>query len=305
MIPFQQILEEIGEEIIPYKSMGEVSAYIPELANVSQKAFGMHLKTNAGETFEIGDAATPFSIQSISKVFSLSLALSLAGEKIWERVGVEPSGSRFNSLVQLEYEKGIPRNPFINAGALVIADTLVSLLAEPKADFLAFVHTLAQDSSISYDAKVAASEKAHGFRNAALVNMLKSFGNIENDVNTVLDFYFHQCALAMNCRQLAQAFGFLSHAGKIPGKDKNILSGSQTKRLNAIMLTCGFYDEAGEFSYKVGLPGKSGVGGGIAALHPGHYTVATWGPKLNEKGNSVLGMKSLELLTTKTGMSIF
>lgn len=305
MIHFQQILEEIGEEITPFRSLGAVSSYIPELANVSPTAFGMHLKTNAGETFEIGEAATSFSIQSISKVFSLSLAFSLAGEKIWERVGVEPSGSRFNSLVQLEYEKGIPRNPFINAGALVIADMLISALAQPKADFLAFVHNLAQDNSINYDPKVAASEKAHGFRNAALVNMLKSFGNIENDVDTVLDFYFHQCALAMNCRQLAQAFGFLSHSGTIPGTDKNILSGSQTKRLNAIMLTCGFYDEAGEFSYKVGLPGKSGVGGGIAALHPGHYTVATWGPKLNEKGNSVLGMKSLELLTTKTGMSIF
>lgn len=305
MIDFQHILEEIRIEIAPYKAMGAVSSYIPELANVSPSAFGMHLKTNAGETFEIGEAATPFSIQSISKVFSLSLAFSMAGEKIWERVGVEPSGSRFNSLVQLEYEKGIPRNPFINAGALVIADMLVSFLPRPKEDFLTFVQTLAQDESIAFDQKVAASEKEHGFRNAALVNMIKSFGNIENEIDAVLDFYFHQCALSMNCRQLAQAFGFLSCSGKILGTEKTILTPSQTKRLNAIMLTCGFYDEAGEFSYKVGLPGKSGVGGGIAALHPGHYTVATWGPKLNEKGNSVLGMKSLELLTTKTGMSIF
>ncbi|HCT50997.1 MAG TPA: glutaminase A, partial [Balneola sp.] len=229
----------------------------------------------------------------------------MLGEKLWKRVGVEPSGNPFNSLVQLEYESGIPRNPLINAGALVVSDVLVSNLKNPKHDFLRFVQKLAGNSTISYNEKVAESEKDTGYRNVALASLMKSFGNIENLVEEVLDFYFYMCSIEMSCKELSQTFLLYANHGKHFVSKERILNASQSKRLSAILLTCGFYDQAGEFTFKVGLPGKSGVGGGIAAVFPEHYSVAVWSPKLNKAGNSVLGMEVLERLTTKTGLSIF
>jgi glutaminase len=301
---YNAILQEIYQETKALPTIGNVASTIPELANVDPNKFGMHLTTIDGQDFGIGDSNEKFSIQSVSKALTVALAFSFLGEKVWERVGVEPSGNPFNSLVQLEYEKGIPRNPFINAGALVIADMLVTHLKNPKEDFLDFIRTISGHSTIDFNLKVAQSEKETGFRNAALANFLKSFGNINNDVEVVLDFYFHQCSLEMTCKELAHSFFFFANEGKtIDGRQ--ILSCSQVKRLNALMQTCGFYDESGEFTYKVGLPGKSGIGGGIGALFPKNFAVATWSPRLNEKGNSEMGMYALEQLTTKTGMSIF
>jgi glutaminase len=302
---YQQILNDIYTEVNALPNDGKVASYIPELAKINPDQFGIHLLSMDDTEFATGDSEVKFSIQSISKVLSLTLAFSIVGEKIWERVGVEPSGTAFNSLVQLETEKGKPRNPLINPGAIVIADILVSHLVNPKKDFLTFVKSLAESENIDFNFEVAESERKTGFRNAALANLLKSYGNIKNNVDTVLDFYFHQCSIEMTCKDLAHSFSFLANEGKTMHDNKQILSPSHTKRMNAIMQTCGFYDEAGEFSYKVGLPGKSGVGGGIVAVFPKKYAVATWSPRLNEKGNSVYGMKSLELLTTKTGMSIF
>ncbi len=301
---YQQILEEIYEESKSLPIIGAVATTIPELANVLPNQFGICLTTISGETFKVGDSETKFSIQSVSKALSVTLALSHLGEKVWDRVGVEPSGNPFNSLVQLEYEKGIPRNPFINAGALVIADMLVSCLQNPKDDFLSFIREISGCPTISYNLKVAQSERNTGFRNAALTNFLKSFGNINNEVDEVLDFYFHQCAVEMTCKELADAFLFFANEG-MSKNGTQIVSSSQAKRINALMQTCGFYDESGEFTYKVGLPGKSGIGGGIAAVLPKQFSIATWNPRLNEKGNSELGMYALEQLTTKTGMSIF
>lgn len=301
---YQQILEEIYLQSKSLPIIGNIATTIPELANVNPDKFGICLTTIDGKEFSVGDSNEKFSIQSVSKALSVTLAFSHLGEKIWERVGVEPSGNPFNSLVQLEYEKGIPRNPFINAGALVIADMLVSCLEYPKEDFLNFIREISGCDTINYNLKVAKSEKDTGFRNAALTNFLKSFGNINNDVDQVLDFYFHQCSVEMTCKELADAFFFLANEG-ISKNGKQILTSSQAKRINALMQTCGFYDESGEFTYKVGLPGKSGIGGGIAAVLPKQFSVATWNPRLNEKGNSELGMYALEQLTTKTGMSIF
>lgn len=301
---YQQILEEIYLQSKSLPIIGNIATTIPELANVNPDKFGICLTTIDGKEFRVGDSNEKFSIQSVSKALSVTLAFSHLGEKIWERVGVEPSGNPFNSLVQLEYEKGIPRNPFINAGALVIADMLVSCLENPKEDFLQFIREISGCDTINYNLKVAKSEKDTGFRNAALTNFLKSFGNINNDVDKVLDFYFHQCAIEMTCKELADAFFFFANEG-ISKNGKQILTSSQAKRINALMQTCGFYDESGEFTYKVGLPGKSGIGGGIAAVLPKQFSVATWNPRLNEKGNSELGMYALEQLTTKTGMSIF
>lgn len=301
---YQQILSDIYLQSKSLPIIGNIATTIPELANINPNKFGICLITINGKVFSIGDSNEKFSIQSVSKVLSVTLAFSYLGEKIWERVGVEPSGNPFNSLVQLEYEKGIPRNPFINAGALVIADMLVTCLDNPKEDFLQFIRKISGCDTINYNLKVAKSEKETGFRNAALTNFLKSFGNITNDVDQVLDFYFHQCSIEMTCKELADAFFFLANEG-ISKSGKQILLSSEAKRINALMQTCGFYDESGEFTYKVGLPGKSGIGGGIAAVLPKQFSVATWNPRLNEKGNSELGMYALEQLTTKTGMSIF
>jgi glutaminase len=298
------ILNDTYNEIKALPIIGTIATTIPELASVNPDKFGIYLTTIDNQEYGIGDFDEKFSIQSVSKALSVTLAFSFLDEKVWQRVGVEPSGNPFNSLVQLEYEKGIPRNPFINAGALVIADILVSELKNPKQDFLEFIRTLSGIETINYNEKVAQSEKETGFRNAALCNFLKSFGNINNEVEVVLDFYFHQCSLEMTCKELAHSFFFLANEG-MTRSGKQILAKSQVKRINAIMQTCGFYDESGEFTYKVGLPGKSGIGGGIAALYPNHFSVATWSPRLNEKGNSEFGMAALELFTTKTGMSIF
>ena len=300
---FNKILQEIYIETKTIPKTGNVATSILELAKIDADKFGIHITTINNQDYGIGDSNEKFSIQSISKALTVALAFSFLDEKVWDRVGVEPSGSAFNSLVQLEYEKGIPRNPFINAGALVIADILVSNLQNPKEDFLKFIRKISNCNTIEYNLKVAKSEKETGFRNAALCNFLKSFGNINNDVNIVLDFYYHQCSLEMTCKELAHSFFFFANEGKsISGEQ--ILAKSQVKRLNALMQTCGFYDESGEFTYQVGLPGKSGIGGGIAALYPKNFIVAAWSPRLNEKGNSELGMFALELLTTKTGMSI-
>lgn len=301
----QQILSEIESEIRMIPSKGEPAKYIPELASVNPAKFGLSLITVEGENFGFGNRDEKFSIQSISKVFALTMAYSIRGESLWNRLGVEPSGNPFNSLVQLENEKGIPRNPFINAGALVICDILFDVLKNPKAELLDFVRQLANNQNIDYNYKMADSERQTGFRNTALINMMKSFGNIYNQIDEVLDLYFHMCSIDMTCNELAQSFMLFCNHGTLPGSTEKIISKSKTKRINSVMQTCGFYDEAGEFSFKVGLPGKSGVGGGIAAIHPGKYAVAVWSPRLNAKGNSYLGMKALELLTSKIELSIF
>lgn len=300
-----EILNEVLEEVTQHPNLGEVAIYIPELASVSPDKFGIHLYDIKGDNYGLGDNLEKFSIQSIAKVLTLSLAFNIEGDNLWNRVGVEPSGNSFNSLVQLEYEKGIPRNPLINAGAIVICDILISRLKNPKSEFISFVQKIACNDSIYYNPKISESEKNHGYRNSALINLMKSFGNIKNDIDDVLDLYFHICSIEMNCKELSKTFLLFANNGMIPSTREKIMSTSNSKRINAIMQTCGFYDEAGEFSFKVGLPGKSGVGGGIVAIHPNKYTVAVWSPKLNKKGNSHRGIKALELLTTKTELSIF
>ena len=301
---YQKILEDIYTEIQPFAGKGEQASYIPALAKVDPNQFGIALTTTSGETYSHLEAQTRFSIQSISKVFALAMALSLEGEDLWKIVGKEPSGTAFNSLVQLEVEKGKPRNPFINAGAIVISDRLITRSDDPDAEFLGFIRALSGTENISYNLEVAESEREHGFLNAAIANLLKHHGRIENDIEDVLMFYFRMCSVEMSCEELAQAFlAFTNH--EVFNYAGYKLSASQIKRLNAVMQTCGFYDEAGEFSYLVGLPGKSGVGGGIVAVCPLRYSVAVWSPRLNSKGNSVMGMKALELLTTYTHESIF
>lgn len=301
----QSILEATYAQILDLENKGAVASYIPELAKVDPNHFGVCITTRSGTQHICGDAHIPFSIQSIAKVISLSFALSLDDKTIWERVDVEPSGSAFNSLVQLESENGIPRNPLINAGAIVICDILCSHLQNPKTELLDYVRKIANNPALTFSETIAQSEKDTGHRNYALIHFLKSFGNIKNDIEQVIDLYFHLCSIKMNCCELSQTFGYLANDGKQYGTNLQILSLSQSKRVNAIMQTCGFYDEAGEFAYKVGLPGKSGVGGGIVAVLPDAYTISVWSPKLNAKGNSYRGMKFLERFTDATQDTVF
>ena len=301
---YQEILVNIYNEIKPFAKDGKQADYIPALAKVDPDQFGMCLNTVSGQIYSIESADVRFSIQSISKVFAIALALSLKGEEVWKHVGKEPSGTAFNSLFQLELEKGIPRNPFINSGAIVVADLLMNELQNPEKEFIEFVRTLCGNDSVDYNMEVALSEREHGYLNAAIANLLKYHGRITNEIEDVLLFYFKMCSIEMSCQELAKAF--LAFTGyKEFVHNGFTLTPSQVKRLNAVMQTCGFYDEAGEFSYLVGLPGKSGVGGGIIAVHPLKYSVAVWSPRLNTKGNSIMGMKALELLTTYTAESIF
>lgn len=301
------IVQDIAEEMRARPDRGTVASYIPELARVDAQAFGLVVIDGDGRVAAGGDADIPFSIQSISKVFTLTLALGMVGDRLWRRVGREPSGSPFNSIVQLERENGIPRNPFINAGAIAVTDVILSghQPREALGEILRFMQFLAQDDSITIDERVAASEKRTGFRNAALANYMRSFGVIENPVDYTLGVYFHHCAIAMSCRQLATAGLFLAYSGHHPLAGHSVISSERARRINAIMLTCGHYDGSGDFAYRVGLPGKSGVGGGILAVAPGKASICVWSPGLDAAGNSHLGRIALEMLVKRTGWSIF
>ncbi|WP_426125468.1 glutaminase [Pararhizobium sp. PWRC1-1] len=306
-LDLQSIVDDIHRELAPRLGEGKVADYIPQLARVDPKRFGMAIVTVDGDVLMAGDAEVPFSIQSISKVFTLTLALGKHGENIWKRVGREPSGSAFNSIVQLEHEHGIPRNPFINAGAIAITDLVLAGHTPKEAigEVVRFVRYLADEDDILIDADVARSEEATGYRNFALANFMRSFGKLDHPVEHVLGVYFHQCALAMSCVQLAKAGLFLAASGTNPLTKHSVVSKQRARRINALMLTCGHYDGSGDFAYRVGLPGKSGVGGGILCVAPGKASVAVWSPGLNHNGNSLLGSLALEMLASRTGWSVF
>jgi len=302
---FEDLIQDVYQKIEKLEGQGETASYIPELAKVDPSNFGVHISTMNGDNYGAGNYNDKFSIQSIAKVLSLILAYRILDHKIWERVGVEPSGTAFNSLVQLESDRGIPRNPFLNAGAIVVCDILLSNLEHPKQEFLDFVRSISNTTTIDYSKKIARSEKEVGYRNVALCNYIKSFGQIENEPTDVLDFYYDVCSLEMSCKDLSELFLFLANDGSDIKSNKSVLNERQSKRVNALMQTCGFYDESGEFAFKVGLPGKSGVGGGIIAIHPDQYAIAVWSPQLNKKGNSYKGMKFLEEFTTRSELSLF
>ena len=301
----QALLNEILDQVRPLLGQGKVADYIPALAEVPAARLGIAVMGVDGSLYTAGDAAELFSIQSISKVFSLVQAIQHSGEEIWQRLGHEPSGQPFNSLVQLEFERGKPRNPFINAGALVICDINQSRFAAPALSMRDFVRRLAGNPQVQVDPRVAESEYQHRARNAAAAYLMQSFGNFHNEVEAVLRSYFSCCALSMSCVDLARAFCFLANQGFCKHSGEQILSARQARQVNALMATSGLYDEAGNFAYRVGLPGKSGVGGGIVAVVPGRFSVCVWSPELNAAGNSLAGMRALELLSERIGWSVF
>ncbi|MBM3516802.1 MAG: glutaminase [Alphaproteobacteria bacterium] len=302
---YARILEEINREVQPQFRKGRVASYIPALKSVPPRKFGMAVCTTDGAEHTFGDSDEPFSIQSISKVFTLVLALERLGARLWERVGREPSGTAFNSLVLLEHEHGIPRNPFINAGALVVTDCVVDSDAKAVESIRALARRLARNDRVDYDEEVARSERATGHLNTAIAYFLKSHGNLKAEVDAVLGTYFYQCSLGMSCLDLARAFLPLANDGAFVGEGGRFLAKRRVKRINALMMTCGLYDGVGNFAFRVGMPAKSGVGGGIVGVIPRVLSICVWSPRLDKTGNSLVGTKALELFTTKTRMSVF
>ena len=298
-----QIVADIGAEMAAAPDRGKVADYIPELGAIDPARFGMAIVTADGEEVYTGDATTPFSIQSISKVFTLALALGRLGDQLWQRVGREPSGLAFNSILQLESEAGIPRNPFINAGALVTTDAILAGHAPREAlgEILRFIRAAAGDDDIHINPAVAQSEQETGDRNLALAHFMRAHGNMKNPPALTCGTYFHQCAIEMSCLQLARAGRFLMGGTGAP----TLVSPERVRRLNALMMTCGHYNGSGEFAFRVGLPGKSGVGGGILAIVPGRASIAVWSPGLDQNGNSQLGTLAVERLVHATGWSVF
>ncbi len=305
---YQTILDEISQEVKPFLTKGRVADYIPALANVDPKQFAMSITLFDGTQYHAGDVNTLFSIQSISKVFTLTLALKFYGQKLYQRVGVEPSGNPFNSLVQLEYEQGKPRNPFINAGAINVTDALVTHYKNSVTAYkevIDFIKFISDDNSITSNEVVEHSEMKFGHRNLALSNLMKSFKNFDNEVDDVVNLYFKHCSIEMSTKMLSRAMLYLANHGIDPITKKTYISTQRAKRINAVMLTCGHYDASGEFAFHVGLPGKSGVGGGIVAVVPKVMGLSVWAPALNTHGNSLVGTMALQLFTDKTGLSIF
>lgn len=298
----QAILDQIAATIGQNPDRGTVASYIPDLAKVDPHQFGIAVCLADGREFHAGDAQTPFSIQSVSKVFAVALALGKVGDSLWKRVGREPSGLSFDSIMLLERESGIPRNPFINAGALVTTDTYLATSTPKEAlgGLVRFVRDAAEDENIHIDEAVALNELDTGNRNFALAYYLRSHGNLWNAPNLVMGTYCHQCAIVMNCLQLARAGRFL-----LGGVGPRLVSKTRARRLQAMMMTCGHYDGSGDFAFRVGLPGKSGVGGGILAVAPGIASIAVWSPGLNTYGNSKLGTEAMEALAKAQDWSVF
>ncbi len=284
---------------------GKVADYIPALASVKPDLMGIAVGTLEGKIVGAGDYQHPFSIQSISKVFGLVMAINRIGDPLWKRVRMEPSGLPFNSIIQLQAEEGIPRNPVINAGAILISDILTSNFSSSKFAFLTYIRKLARNDNIRIDNDVYLSEVKHGHLNAAFAHLMKSFDNIESEVPEVLSHYFTQCSIAMSCEQLAQSLLFLANKGIDPISKETICTARDAHRVNAILSTSGMYDQSGEFAFSVGLPAKSGVGGGIIAIVPGYGVICTWSPPLNHYGNSVVGMNLIENIAEELGLSIY
>ena len=305
MSDYTEILEYIYQQILPELGQGQVASYIPELQKVDPNQFGLSICTNDNDEYTIGNAEKLFSIQSVSKVFSLALAYKAHGEKLWSRIGREPSGTRFDSLILLEKENGIPRNPFINAGALVVTDILLQYFDDPVAEILKLIQSLSGNPNIDINEQVLNSEVEYGSRNYALAYYMKSHGNINSNVDELIRTYSAQCAIQMSCVDLARAFRLFSTCGLNPWNGERVLTSGQNKRMNAIMMTCGLYNAVGDFAYKVGIPAKTGVGGGIVGIIPEEMSIAAWSPALDSTGNSRLGIKALELFTTMTGKSIY
>lgn len=309
-LDLEKMLEDVAAGARPRAREGRVSAYIDSLARADPDRFGLALVGMDGTEHVVGDVDEPFPIQSISKVFSLVLAMQMADEaegvraRLWKRVGVEPSGDPFNSLIQLEQDEGIPRNPMINAGALVIDDVLLTHCTDAPAAMLQLLSDVAGER-IAIDEVVRDEERQKSSRNRAIASFMDSFGNLTHDVDEVIDAYVHQCAASMTARQLARGIRFLGNDGVDPASGQAVLRPPLARRVAAIMLTCGTYDDSGEFAFDVGFPCKSGIAGAIVGVVPDRFGVCAWSPPLEPSGNSIAGHAALSDLADRLDLTVF
>ncbi|MEU0493015.1 glutaminase [Nocardiopsis sp. NPDC006139] len=303
-IDLDDVLAAVMARVRPHIGEGKVADYIPELGRVDPARFGFAVAAADGSVHTVGDTGVRFSMQSITKVFTLALVTQAGETHIWDRVHREPSGSAFNSLYQLEFENGVPRNPFINPGAIVVTDELLANTGDAFAALRGLLRAETGNPDLDADGVTARSELETGDRNRSLAYLMAGFGNMRNPVPEVLDHYFRQCSITISTEELARAGLLLARHG-VRADGSRMIDRNAARRIMAIMLTCGTYDAAGEFAYRVGLPCKSGVGGGILAIVPGRYSVAAWGPGLDAKGNSVTGALALDTFTQVTNCSVF
>ena len=304
---YQQLLDAVMSDVQAYRGQGKVAAYIPALAEADSRRFGIALALGDGRTFTAGEAEAPFSIQSLSYVFTLSLALHHVKAALWNHVGREPAGSPINSIVQLELAQGKPRNPMTNAGAIVVTDQLIGRRDPEEAadELLAFLRDRSGDPSVAIEANHAMSESQAGAFNRSLAHFIAAFGNLVNHPETVLSFYFRQSSIEMSCLQLARAALYLAFDGNDPVTGDAVTTPSRARRINSLMITSGHYDVSGDFAFRVGLPGKSAANGAILTLVPGIGAVCVWSPGLNESQTSLAGTIALERLAERAGWSIF
>ncbi|MFL6844168.1 MAG: glutaminase [Allosphingosinicella sp.] len=304
---YQALVDEVLADVSAYKGQGTVASYIPALARADPNRLGLALVLKDGSSFVAGDADEPFSIQSIAYVFALCLALDRVKGSLWNHVGREPAGSPVNSILQLEMEKGRPRNPLTSAGALVVCDQLIAGQGADSAvgEMVGFLRERCGDEKVAIDEKLAMSESRAGAFNRSLAYFIGAFGNLTTPVEELLSAYYRICSIAMTCRQLAQSALFLAFDGVDPRTGDAITVASRSRRINALMLTSGHYDNSGDFAFRVGLPGKSAVSGGILAIIPGEGAACVWSPGLNAAGTSLAGAMALERLAERTGWSVF
>lgn len=303
----KEYLEELIQEKRKETELGNVASYIPELKNVNKNNLGIYISDVSGNSFFSGDHNEYFTIQSISKIITLMLAIIDNGEEyIFSKVGMEPSGDPFNSIKKLETSTmKKPANPFINAGAIVITSTIKGRNKDDKFQrILNFTRKISEDNSLDVNYKIYCSEARTGDRNKALAYFLKGQGIIEESVPDSLDLYFKQCSIEITTKHLATIALFLARNGK-NSKNEQIIDSNIVKIVKTLMYTCGLYDESGEFAVKIGIPSKSGVGGGILCVVPGKMGIGVYGPALNEHGNSLAGISLLENLSNKFNLSIF
>jgi glutaminase len=304
-LPWGQILEDAAQLSAVCRHDGQLADYIPALARVAPDQFGIAVATLDGSIHSVEDCATRFSIQSISKVFLLSLAYRSYGESLWERVRQAPSTNPFNSLIELELERGIPRNPFLNPGALVVTDALLSRHTHLESAMVALLRELAGSAGINYDSEVFNSELRCASRHFAAAHLMQSHGNFSNVVSEVVRAYCASCAIEASCVELARAGLFLANGGRAIEGGRQLLSAHEAQRVCALMLTTGTYEYSGMTAFAIGLPTKSGVGGGVLAILPGRGSICIWSPRLDARGNSVRAMKALELISNAAGLSLF
>lgn len=302
--PFRNYLTDLHEK---YRSLAEgtVANYIPELALANPNWFGICVVTKEGQIFEVGDCEQLFTIQSISKAFVFGLALEDHGrDYVNSKVSVEPTGEAFNAIV-LDETTNRPYNPMVNAGAIATADLIKGQNSTERLKRVLAMFQRYTGREHDLNVPVFLSEKATGHRNRAMAYLMLNFGMVSEKIDETLDLYFQQCSILVNAKDLAMLAATLANNGVNPVTQERAIDERYVQDVISVMLTCGMYDASGEWCYRVGMPAKSGVGGGITAVVPGQLGIGTFSPLLDGKGNSIRGIKVCEELSRDFGLHLF